>query len=164
MQILLLFYTGHGRLKNGKPCAVGVDGKLVNLYGKFVQALNKASAQSTTLSIVLLMDASLYTESSEPGAPARPKPPVSKDSDNLIVCAHACQPGEHAFFGLEGSNWTDALIQSMRHSDDLLTILMRSSDHLRKWGTEKQQPWVAWNQNARRMRCSLARYAADIHS
>lgn len=197
MQILLLFYSGHGCLLKGKPCAVGVDGKAVNLYSKFAQALNRPRAHAdsrrkqrkpSTHSIVLLMDASLNpsgqnsrpagntatahkrsrseaTETKNPitkSVAARPQLPVDTDEQtaNLVVCAHACQPGEHAYFELRGSIWTDALLQSMRQKDDLMTILMHASNQVQK-EAEKQEPWVSWNKRGSKIRCSLARCAVE---
>lgn len=159
----LLFYAGHGCIQNRKPCAIGVDGTPTSLYSSYVQALNQPSTKSSTLSIVLLMDSSLTAQSSDPQTtPVQPELPFSEaqDTGNLVVCAHACQPGHHALLNAQGgSQWTSALIKAMQKQDTLQSILLHTSHYLKKHkeDVQVQQPWVVWNRKASTVECCLAR-------
>lgn len=74
MQILVLFYSGHGAQKssNKAPVALGVDGQKTNLQQTFLRAADKACKLKDKNSclenpnecnaIILLMDACMVTD------------------------------------------------------------------------------------------------------
>ena len=184
VQIVLLYYSGHGALtkKGLAPCAVGVDGKLVNLQKEFLSAADQA-APSGTNAVILLSDACLEVanspqscesttqgESQEASASDRTAGNVSQENDrkackgNLLVGAHATLPGQVAIeadrmlYGM----WTSCLLEAMLVEDcrgaDVLKVLAKAGRLMKDKGCS-EPPYALFTPGALRT-VSLARYIA----
>lgn len=115
LQVLLLYFSGHGVRINGKQFAVGKDSGLANVYDEFVRELN---SKVTNAAIILIMDACGENYHSD-GAGAAPNEEQKKalqgrrvfqkesaegatggaqSNGNVVACAYACQVGIAATF------------------------------------------------------------------
>lgn len=92
VQVLLVYFSGHGVRMRGQQLAVGRDSRVVNINKNFVHALK---SKLRNCAIILLMDACGDCMHVSPDASAMHLKDVSGDEDslngNLIVCAYACQ-------------------------------------------------------------------------
>jgi Caspase domain len=82
VQIVLLFYSGHGdQLSDtNTPRAVSIDGKCFDMLSKYVEAANSLAAPGVSNAIILLMDACLASDS-------------DFDSDSGFLCPPQCVQG-----------------------------------------------------------------------
>ena len=154
-----MYYSGHGVFSKSKlaPCAVGVDGKFVNLQRLF---LRQAASPSGSSAVILLSDSCLEEADTSGGQNLKgnsnnqcspvskeagsevclESPWCSKPTGNLLVGAHATQPGQVAveadrmLYGV----WTSCLLEALLLEDcrgcDILRVLAQTGRLMRDRG------------------------------